>query len=551
MKNHGYFIAIATGCLSLLNNPLNAAPRMYSNCNRSAITSPKNSGGFHFSEDCKTVYVLPPVIGNMTISSYNPKQSDSSDCVDLEYRNEQFRGAIGSLKRLDMEIATIEQKINKSKNKCALESAKMVKKESAMKIAENEYKNSEILIEKIQKNLSDCDNSICTVEGRSKLEQELESKRKLRNIAMSDYSDAKSEYEEAKIKNDSCVEQLNAKNTELKQEKIAKINLKSELEDRQLAIMKSLRTIEDKMIEQPGGTFSLVFKTEHEKLVNEFIGLNPGKGFIFMKMPMKKAMLSFQNINSGNNKEVSGIHSQYVDGFSSFDTIPKEPSDAPSSEVIIGNAVTGKLTINQLTACEIQNNKRLTPAQMIKRVANLMTSTAVYAYDLEVKRTITGKVSTKKLYCLIKKQSTSNGLFSTSSVNSLIENSDSSFTFDLKITSEDSEISYKDTDQLAMDIRKEMIDRALVRVARVSEPKQIELGNPPKPAAEGLANGLKSCSNFFCSVASFGLNLGSAVFGGTDSTSSTCQDITDTEELNISDQKPVRSYTSQGITLEY
>jgi|GEM_PF-3082721 len=93
-----------------------AVPVKYSACPAVTVHPVKNGSGAFLSEDCKTLYVLPPQKGHLEISGYRPSVNLNLQCERLEKIEEQEKNlaellALYSKRRLDNEkdIQKMEQ----------------------------------------------------------------------------------------------------------------------------------------------------------------------------------------------------------------------------------------------------------------------------------------------------------------------------------------------------------------------------------------------------------------------------------------------------------
>jgi hypothetical protein len=278
---------------------------------------------------------------------------------------------------------------------------------------------------------------------------------------------------------------------------------------------------------------------------------------IFLPMPINEGMLTFTDLKPNNENGypiATSIHVHGVPSLGANDGNRTKPfsNDQCSRDIVFGAAAGFEMGINMFGACQIVG--RLGYPSDLNRItglSGLISGTNTYKYQLAVTRKITIKYNEKQLYCILRKQSVNNGLFRSSSANEVSQSSNLSQWLDISAVTEDSDADFVDRDKLLIDLRKEMLDHALISVAKsYLTSEQANLLAPGKIKGPETASDLQKCENIFCQVGAFALDLGNALFGGTDSTSDSCSDVGAMSEQNLEDVKTVPAFGTQGFNVK-
>jgi len=180
-------------------------------------------------------------------------------------------------------------------------------------------------------------------------------------------------------------------------------------------------------------------------------------------------------------------------------------------------------------------------------IASLIKPTASFDFDVQVDRRVKIAYEESHFYQLIKKRTNNkSGLFKSKSVSSVTERSEAAKWIDIEFYSEDGDHQFVDQMQMAMDIRKEYADAALMKVARgYLGNQQVNLMEAGPSAAEGASKIIKKCKHQYCQAAGMVLDLGSALFGGKTSEANMTKIVKAKEKTKITDIKMVSQSGTQ------
>jgi hypothetical protein len=539
-----------------------AAPRKYTNCTEiNQIKSPPNSAGFFMSEDCKTAYVLPPAVGAIGLASYVDEIGSNGEMCStmngsLRDIDQRKKSAAQELKQIEARMSVISNQLAANQNNC-LEVDRYAQA-AADKLATNQtsqtFANTQL--QQIDAALASCTGAQCDdlrtnrIITSDKLEM-----LKISEETLQSSSQRYSTMASTCHANQTRTEQ--ALNSESTQHQARTSILKASM----ASLTQAMTSLYEGQRSDPGGMMSITISSEQTALVKKFRELNANLSNVqFMEMPLSDVSLSFTQIKDGVASGYptllkANINGVTVNADNSMTPIPFS-SESSNQTVAFGAAVGGSLTINRFAACQLPSasdygSSSAAAQRRVKDIAGLLTGTATYRYQLGVSRKIKIHYNEKQLYCLIKKQSSSSGLFRSSSSTSITETSQLNQWLSISVESEDTGFDYANRETLLMDLREEMLDRALMKVATSYLSKErAQLVAPEAPRADGMANELRKCPNLYCQAGALVLNLGSALFGGTSSSSSTCENVGASSDQDYIDTKPVSAYGTQAFSIK-
>lgn len=537
-----------------------AAPRKYTNCSvMNQVQSPANSAGFFMSEDCKTAYVLPPPVGTIDISSYVDEIGGNGEMCSnvngtLRDIDQQKKTAQRELSQIETRIRDIAHELAGNQNKCIEVDGYATAAETKLNANHEAQAAIQAKISQIDANLATCNDSTCEalrldrITQTDKLEM-LKMTEETLSYSFQRYSTLRTRCHADQTR----VEQaLTAENT---QRQARASTLRSML----VNLTQSSNALFETQRNDPGAMMSILISSEQTALVKKFREMNPNLGVQFMEMPIADVNLSFTQIKDGVASGYPTLLKANINGVNvnadrSMTSVPFQ-SDSSNQTVAFGAAVGGSVTINRFAACQLPSSRDYGTSptaarRRVKDIAGLIAGTSIYRYELAVSRKIKIHYNEKQLYCLIKKQSSSSGLFRSSSSSKITETSQLNQWLSISIENEDSGFDFADRDTLLMDLRSEMLDRALMKVATSYLSKErAQLVAPEAPRADGMANELRKCPNLYCQAGAMVLNLGSALFGGTSSSSSTCENVGASSDQDYIDTKPVSAYGTQAFSV--
>jgi hypothetical protein len=542
---------------------LNGLPRKYSNCPvLGKIITPEGSAGHFIDSSCQIVYVLPPVKGGIEIESYVDYLNDNSFVCKTD--NSRTTSENDDLIKTNLDLIAVK---SKKLDQLQLRITQNDKSCSGAELDQSEYENEYLNCMNDIKNISD---SIALNEEKLKSASSSQSiliAKQIENL----------QYRKKFLENSLMIkkQKLDRMNSELMICTKTRIKSESELKSEYAQIKESMDKLNDdnskllvsnriafeNMKATEGGimTFSLI--SEQNDMVKKYKAMNSEfKNIEFQQMPLSGANLSFSVVKNGikngypviNDATLSGIQ---LNPDNSLERIPFKDEEG-GQNVVFGSAIGGKATINQFASCLLPHSNKYGNAsdsnpQYLKKIAGTMNGTMTYRYQLAVSRNLKMNYNEKQLYCLIKKHSSSNGLFRTSSSSSITESLESSQWLSITIDSEDSGFDFQNRENLAMELRKEYLDRALMKASKsYLSDERADIIAPPEAGAPRISKALSGCKHLYCQAGSVLLDLGNAIFGGSSSSASTCQNVGSSSVVSIKDTKPVYAYGTQSFTLK-
>jgi hypothetical protein len=526
------------------------------------IRAPQGSAGHFIDSSCQIVYVLPPLKGGIEIESYvDYLNGDSFACKtdnakttsenDLLIKRNSELIALNSKK-----LEILRGKIRENQKSCSGQEIDQTEYENDYNGCLTNIRNLTDLISENEEKLKTASISQSfmirqTIENLSYrkkfLENALVSKKQRLDRAMSELS--------------SCSQRRILVGTDLERDSAQTKELIDKLIDENGKILSLNRLAFDLMKNSEGGIMTFSLLSEQYDMVKKYQAMNVElKNISFQQMPLSGANLSFSVVKNGIKNGYPVIDSAMVNGVqlnsdNSLESIPFK-DDEKDQNIIFGSAVGGKATINQFASCLLPQTSRVgnssgSNPKYLKDIAGTMNGTMTYRYQLAVSRNLSVNYNEKQLYCLIKKHSSSNGLFRTSSSSSITESLESSQWLSITIDSEDSGFDFQNRENLAMELRKEYLDRALMKASKsYLSDERADIIAPPEAGAPRISRALSGCKHLYCQAGSVLLDLGNAIFGGSSSSASTCQNVGSSGVVTIKDTKPVYAYGTQSFALK-
>ncbi|MAF90217.1 MAG: hypothetical protein VX583_04850 [Bdellovibrionota bacterium] len=501
-----------------------ASPYKYTKCDHKLV-SPKNSAGYVFSKDCRTAYVLPPQFGKLSVTGYSPALTDQQ--CDIKQTELMILGDLVSysrdmakeLIRFQGERQSLNVKLMKYQMQCESINSPLVALKSQRDSFQTQIDNLNADSTELESKIAACESNgqSCRIERRT-----LRQNTKLIKKYSKFVANANPKISQIEAKYQSCQSTVENRSIGLRQQIENLGSSITQITDLIDAYVTDYDEIISAQQEIPGASVQLSFQVNQNEIVEAFKKANTAlqDKVNFVAMPTKKMNINFSAVLDGIEAKVPVVLSSDIPGISSVkETGDQSDLGVDSSQlksVMMGQALNGGVVINQLAACNFQNsnNRSKFSATLIANVQ--------YEYDVTVQRKYKVDYLESHLYKLIKKSSTSGGLFRTKSSTSITEKSVSKQWIDIHIMNNDSDFDFADREKLAEDLKKEYLDRALMNVTLGF----LKEGHPSLPApssqngASTASAGLKKCPNLYCQSAALVLDIGNSIFGGTSSSAS-------------------------------
>jgi hypothetical protein len=500
-----------------------AAPYKYAKCPGVSITTPDNSAGYVMDEDCQTAYVLPPETGEISITSY-ASQLTADQCKTTQAVLDLYNGAIAPMMTQNKNLNTEMAENEKLRSQVAAQSSRCFTIDDRAR----QYSAAIIKIEGQREALAaqreglEAVKTKCVSDGRT-------------DCAANDYKIEKLTSAIAKAdellilrraEQRSLVTQFESCQTTADRQSAAIMKRIEDSEARIEAIKRKLKDIVSdnnsrlaSEAEVPGATMSVVFTSGIAKAVQAYVDKNPrlvGK-VRFVAMPLKGMQIHFTSVTNGAAAKLPVVLRSDISGLpvvkdgASIDTSILNVEDTAQRSLVMGAALGGQIVVNRLAACNFH-------AQPTSSFSGLINASVTYDYDLVAKRSYTIDYIESHLYQMIKRQTSSNGFFRSSSSLSISESSVAKQWVDIAFHAEDTGLGFQDTLKMAQDIREELLNSALMRVAKGALQESNPALPPTGPSGADRASGvIKKCPHYYCQVGGLVLDLGSALFGGSSS----------------------------------
>lgn len=581
MKHSKLFLlgTVSVSMALIMAAPALALPMKYNKCEGLKIKDPAGSRqrvegrdapaggqGFYMSEDCKIAYVLPPEAGRIEASKFQPAAGENvcgvynslfdrlradiknidEQTEELEKAQREFRRSNGAVGKIEAQCDKISLTENSLSSKVTLLKAQLARKEATLAKAEETARACKENPEDAQ-----CD---------SEYQLDIDESKDAIAFLKEDIEAGENRLAEVSAVLKACVHDRTIKLEHITRNDAQYSATIAKLDAERVKNKRNIDRAFKELSARPGAVMAISFFSDQQKMVTAYQKANPAlEGKVsFRAMPISDGVLTFLRVTDGvlggipvlQKVTIAGLKPQEP-GIESVPFTLKEDA-ADNSSIAFGAAAGGMVVFDMYTSCSLQQQTSgLNPDAAAARVAQVLNATATFKYQVGVKRNINIKYNEKHLYCLIRKQSSRGGLFRTSTESSITQTADAKQWLDIEIKSEDRDFDYAKQENLALEIRREMLDGALHKVATSyltnDQAKHLE---PGEPAAPKMAAELRKCPNMYCQFGALALDLGSALFGGTDSNSSSCKDIGSSSQQNLLEQKSVVSFGTQAFQLK-
>ena len=268
-----------------------------------------------------------------------------------------------------------------------------------------------------------------------------------------------------------------------------------------------------------GITAEALFIADQNKMVSAYQNANPQ--LHFEALPISQARLNFVHKASTSAGEQNGLLSVDVAGLSAM---PDFSSADPNAQgVIFGGAMSGQIVLSLTGACPMydeQTQKLKVDKVTDQNLGAYFSASVTYMYNLMANRSYTASYNIAQFFHRLQTSESSGGFFSSSTVNKLIVEKNSSDWFKFQSTSEDPRNQYDDS--LEETVKAQLIDRVFKQVAMLSTgPADAApaLTTPKPDGAEVAAQNLQKCPYVYCQIGAAVLEVANAIFGSSSAVS--------------------------------
>lgn len=498
-----------------------SAPQKYSNC-QVQLKIPVDASSYYFSEDCKTVYILPPVTGFVGVDQVAP----SVNSALCEVVNSQFTSIANNLKHQNTIKKTITttgvssataRTLERTQKKCDKVDAKYGEAEAGLAGANAMKEQLQISVVDLERQLKACTQNCYRIESTLKLTE-----KNLQRISTTIPGIAGA-LAQLSVKVKTCQKELQKYEARALQENTQSDEIIEEVNNQVDAVTETVASLYSTYSDQHGDTMNLVFENRHADLVSRFAKLNKGRGYDFVPMPVRATLSATVKV-AGKESYLPAIISSTVPGYSIAKNLEPtgdlvEPLSASSDEDDsgmanrhFGSSLGGQLTLNLAASCAVKS--------AYQRDANssftaYMVANVYYQYEVQVSRGYKVEFKLSEVMKRIKDQTKKKGFFKTKTINSLSESNDSDEWIKITFESDEGRYQWQDEDQLRTNIKREFINRALAKVVKYKVPNP-ELIEPYERGVESSSRIIReNCKNQYCQYGALVLDVVGSAVGGT------------------------------------
>ena len=503
-------------------------PTRFSRC--PSIGSPPESGGHHFSEDCQTVYILPPARAVVRLTGVAGGR-DRNFCSTVDGAVNVFAASARALSQA-AEAAVGGAPAGAAPGDCANASSDLAIV-SAYRAA-------------LQSQVADAVAQVSAIEARlAACTQNCQTDRIILNTKRAELEDLK--LREGRVgvlatllsQTASNCRQSNPQNTGGASDP-ARFQA---LQQQSLGVGDQLLTLLGRFGQVEGATVSLLFETNWNQLITEYRRLNPGLSI--EQMPTDMA-LTFSTAVSGGSALPSALRLAVPGLKPELATSDLKAALTGAESSTFGASMSGQVVLSALATCQM--GLYTSNAPPTSAVSPLLTANITYRYFAVTERKYRVTVNFSELYSRIRRASSDNGLFRSSSEVSVTNMFESDDAIKVEILSEDPRNAFPDTMQFIVDVKRSVLDRALQQVAKGYLPPEAFSGmpnlTPGTVAAPEMANRLRQCPNMYCQAGAIVLDLGHALFGGQDAVSRFVQENHVSSVEEVTDRRAVPLFGS-------
>lgn len=494
-------------------------PRLGVSC--ANFFAPEGSSGALFSRDCKTAYVLPPVVGSFEVKAA-AKGGNTSLCSAFNASRQGLENKLNGL--LARQFSAVTGQPDAKVKQCLrlLQGKKF--QESTQHGFESQLNSKRDLLAGIESDLQKCSSSpgadcnglkvqkVTYMLEAGLLESKLESARgKVQAIgaALAACGDIEA--------NSSIAGTIGAGSADGGVADMLALN------DDLFALYSKYRNLE-------GATLNALLTADHGKLVERARQANPNFLVQGVSTSMALVIASRGPESSIEFPATLRISIPSVQAPKEFFAEPEPGSKA----VIFGPSASGNITLSLSSTCAASLDRDLAAIE----VRPYFDVNAIYRFPVEVGTKIKVVANFTEIYSRIVKNTSKNGLFRSRSATEITDFTKTDEVISVVFeTAED--IALADRQKIVAAIKSRVIERALALVAREYVPGigPIAPGSAPELGATVAARAIReNCASQWCQAGSIVLDVAAAIFGSSESVASFVKEkkISESETYDLS-----------------
>lgn len=273
-----------------------------------------------------------------------------------------------------------------------------------------------------------------------------------------------------------------------------------------------------------GAVGKFLIESNYVDLVNEYQKKNPSLQFVRMPMEQSYIMINEKAAKDGDPlnlpmEAVISLTSPMADYIPLLKNIrdPKEGDvSAPKAPGgIFSDGLSGEIALSAIGVCPMMKSSGLPDSINMNELETYISANVVYQYHVQIRRKHSITYNLAQLAKRIESSSKKGGFFSSKSVHSLTEKTESKNWITFDIYSDDP--SYNYTEDYKKEIKEQFLNSVLQEVAYVSFDSPGAYPSVVLPTgasgAQVVGEGLGKCPHLYCQVGMYAMKFLDATFG--------------------------------------
>ncbi len=506
----------------------------------SQIKHPDGAQGVLFDEECRTAYVLPPERGDASMSAM-AVTSNINYCSSVNKIPKVSERLVNSIDEVARKIEVMIKDFEPQEQRLVDMRAARDKAQAENNLIKGQFETAEKQLEEYKQGivaansaLDDCLTLNSSAPEKCEEQQKAKSlaESQWRSYKLGEYRSFKSAYDQSKYNLEIAENDIARQTSQLAE------NLEP-LYDLQLKIF-DLRTQLSDLYKEYAPlralTGQVVFSVEWANILNQYAELNQSSGLDFIRVPVISAKVHATAYVDGNRNQVGipvlmhaaipGLGDMGVSVPSANPEVAPDvdvPPQVASTALGIGDAaISGQMTLSAVGACPYYPQGVDTVREDISsdELTAYLTVNAEYEFPLKARRKYKATYHLTRMMERIEKKTKRGGFFSSKTVHSVTEKSNSDDWFKIDFDANDPDFSYTPAEQDAItaEVKMGLIERSLGHVAATTfgaGGTPPALPNMPETGASVTGRGINGVCGFwiYCRAASFVLLGLDSIFG--------------------------------------
>ncbi|MCX4024941.1 hypothetical protein H0A36_24785 [Endozoicomonas sp. SM1973] len=445
------------------------------------IKAPELGTGVLFGNSCDHAYVLPPAIGDVTVTSVAPN-ANLEFCNSIDSLTESNKILVSyiedEVKNYKENQNEIEKIVHEKMFVIAKELAPLEAQNEIItsKLEEQEKLRTEILkaIRTAKTEYIDCKES--SVDAATECKEELaifkEERSKLRDVRRKETTLINESYD-ISLQIKTLTKKMQAEQDKADQLKSTSVKSLAEINSLRKIIMDTYKEFALK----EGMTAGITYALPWNELVNEYQRLNPGINF--QAIPIKDSSFKFNTLQASSLetafRELPGALSVSVAGkhsglFVEPNTLeaPQKLGDQSDKNIPFTDSISGQVRLSLMGACPLLDDEGNIKENASKELHSYLMPNAVLEYEVKVNRGYKAEYNLYRMYEKYMKTKTKGGGFirhkkkTKGYENKIVEEG-----FTIEFLADGGEFNYTPEEQarIASEVKSTLINRAVKHIA--------------------------------------------------------------------------------------